>query len=527
MLKNVLQNVESGQRPIRYKSNSRNYTLQAHQTIVRNHMKTHHRLLIVHGTGSGKTLSSAHIAKDYLDSQNPKRMVIFVTPKAVQAQFIKSVSTVLSNKGGVYFATYDNLTNFLHKVQIARHESFKKVVDNAMIIADEAHYITEKTEKARVFYDIFKYADKVVLMTGTPIINGKVDDLLPYAKILNPSQTITKADLSPNFEKYFKCKISLYKVPENSSNFPVLQKTERFNFPLNNTQIAKVETNRLKKYAQRSWAFNRSLYSWRVFSQQNEPKFIKFLDIFKNRPYKTIVFFKEYVTLEKFAKFLQKNKIFFRRVTGKEQHKNTIIAKDDPRKRVVYLLTSSAKEGLDFKGVRTVIFMDYPWVPSNYNQIVGRARRYNSHVNLPTDQRNVKVYELAYSHPSKKTLNMRSLNILNSKRNLITNMLARLTTVSIEKLNCQRVSSPKTPKYVPLSVVPQTVIKPKSPQNNFGLARLFRTRVSSVPKTVKEKEMKRLNINKLFTLRQKSPEFLPKRETFGTNVLFLGKRKRS
>lgn len=511
MLKNVLANWESGKKPVRHTSNISNYRLQQHQTIVRNHMKTHKRLLIVHGTGSGKTLSSAHIAKDYLEG-NSKRIVIFTTPKAVQDQFIKSVSTVLSGKPGVYFTTHDNLVNFLNKFQLTRHETFKQIVEHAMIIADEAHYITDKTQKARVFYDIFKYADKVVLMTGTPIINGKPEDLLSYAKILNPTLTITKADMNQNFEKYFRCKISIYKVPQTSSNFPVLQKTERFTFPLNNNKISIVESNRLKKYAQRSWAFNRSLYSWRVFSQQNEPKFVKFLDIFKNRPHKTIVFFKEYVTLEKFAKFLQRHKIFFKRVTGREQRKNEIIARDPPSKKVVYLLTSSAKEGLDFKGVRTVIFMDYPWVPSNYNQIVGRARRYRSHMNLPSDQRNVKVYELAYSHPSKKTLNMRSLNILNSKRNLISKMLDKLINVSIEKLSCTRVSSPKTPRYVPSSQSVQNIQKPPKNLNNMGLKRLFR-----------EATMKPA------TIRTKTPVFSPKRGTFNINKLFspLGKRKRT
>ena len=103
---------------------------------------------------------------------------------------------------------------------------------------------------------------------------------------------------------------------------------------------------------------------------------------------------------------------------------------------MVYLLTSAAKEGLDFKGVRTMIFMDYPWVPSDYNQIVGRARRYKSHMMLPKDERNVKVYEFAYTHPTKKTLNVRSLNILSTKRARISAILDRLRLVSIEKQRC-------------------------------------------------------------------------------------------
>jgi superfamily II DNA/RNA helicase len=326
---------------------------------------------------------------------------------------------------------------------------------HALVVADEAHYITEKTEKARVFYDVIKNAKKVLLMTGTPIQNGLLTDLLPYAKILNPASTITSGDMS-SFEKFFECKVSVYKVPSNSSNFPRLLPTERINLPLSNNQVQLVSNERAKEYEKlrwtgrekklrpgmTGWAFNRPTYSYKVFGNSTEePKFTKFLEIFKRRPQKTIVFFKEYVTLNKFARFLDSKRIKYRRVTGKEKNKAEIIGRSRPDSKIVYLLTSSAKEGLDFKGVRTVMFMDYPWVPSNYNQIVGRARRYRSHVNLPNSDRNVKVYELAYTHGTKPTLNMRSLSILSNKRSKIESMIQRLVSVSIENRSC-RANSP-------------------------------------------------------------------------------------
>lgn len=460
MLKNLERNWLLRSRvPRSAPKNMKWYNLQGHQTTVRNHMKTHDRLLIVHGTGSGKTLSAAHIAKDYFNENPSKNIIIFITPAAVQEQFKRSVLSVLAGRPGIYFTTYTSLTTFLHKLYVSRRERLQQIMRHAMIIADEAHYITNKSEKARVF-ETLKHAEKVVLMTGTPIINGNIEDLLPYAQILNPTLTITKQNLGNDYEKYFKCKVSIYTTPENSKDFPKLLKTERFNFPLSNNQLGIVNAKRLNRYEwskwsgappgnrsrkRSGWAFNRALYSYKLFGGgATEPKFEKFLELYTQRPYKTIVFFKEYVTLRKFERFLKAHRIDYRKVTGEEKNKSNIIQRNAPNSKMVYLLTSAAKEGLDFKGVRTVMFMDYPWVPSDYNQIVGRARRFKSHMMLPNNQRNVRVYELAYSHPTKKTLNVRSLNILNTKRTRIAAILDRLRLVSIEQNRC--VASPRRPR---------------------------------------------------------------------------------
>lgn len=444
------------------------YTLQRHQSAVRSHMKTHDRLLVIHGTGSGKTLTAAHVAKDYFNMNAASNIVIFVTPKAVQVQFKKSVMSVLSQRPGIYFTTYESLTLFLHTLYTSRHETFKQIVSHAMIVADEAHYITDKTEKSRVFYDIFRSADKVLLMTGTPIINGNPEDLLPYARILNPTMSISRVDILKKFANFFKCKISIYKVPTNSVNFPTMLPSERREIPLTNNQMEVISKGREARSARGGWSSNRMLTSWRAFGNANEPKFEEFMKIFRERPYKIIVFFKQYVSLDLFAKFLDAKKIFYRRITGQNKNKSEIISKDDPTKRVVYLLTSSAKEGLDFKGVRTVIFMDYPWVPSNYNQIVGRASRYLSHASLPVNQRNVKVYNLMYKHNTKATINSRSLNILRNKRARINLMMQELMSISIEQTQCP--PDPVRPRV--LKPVPNRIVyranRIGSPNTNYA-----------------------------------------------------------
>jgi superfamily II DNA or RNA helicase len=566
----------------------KNYTLKAHQQRVRSFMNTHDRLLVVHGTGSGKTLSGSFIAKDYIDENPTEHIVIFVTPLAVQGQFKRSFSTVMPGARGVYFTTYQGLTTYLKKIYISRRETFKSLMKNCMIIADEAHYITEKTNISQVFYNVFKAADKVVLMTGTPIMNGEVTDLLPYAKILNPTSNIDKKNFKKNYTDYFKCKISIY-LDVNVSKFPNLLPTETIPIKFTNEQARKLNAYREAKYQSLAWtgsfrrghkpgggwAFNRNIYSSNIFGNKNEPKHEKFLNIYRSRPYKTIVFFRQYVTLEKFKSFLNKHRLKFKEISGKTQNKSELIKNDPPNSKMIYLLTSSAKEGLDFKGVRSVIFMDYPWVPSNYNQIVGRARRYESHINLPTADRNVKVYELMYTHPnsSKKTLNTRSMNLVVNKKTKTNSIIASLKNVSIETQRCPNgprrtrsvrtrsagQQSPNRLRVRPNRVVSlESVIKnAKSafatdpatgkeyhlaslnvPYNQplimkpVTLASMLRTRVRSAPKPKKQKTKPYspkggYGINVLFKKRnRRTKPFSPKRGGYGLNVLFKSNLKR-
>lgn len=462
---NVMQNWYSGTRSVRLKGNLGGPNLQSHQQMVVRHMDTHNRILAVHGTGSGKTLMSVHVAEHYLDKDPSKNIVIFVTPAVVQPQFKRTAELRLSGRPGVYFTTYDGLTNFLNRLYKSRHETVRSIVKHALIIADEAHYITEKTEKARVFYEVFSHADKVLLMTGTPIQNGELKDLRPYAQILNPRMEVPKV-LEPNFAtRYFRCKVSIYSVPSTNNRFPTLRPTQRVNIPLRQNQANAVGKTRAGRYnwssvigqlsssgnnsalTRRSgWAFNRNIYAKNVFPNLfSEPKFEKFYQIYRQRPYKTIVYFQQYVSMDRFKEFLKSRNIHFQEISGRANKTNKR-GINVANNRTVYLLTKAAKEGLDFKGVRSVIFMDYPWVPSDYNQIVGRARRFHSHVNLQPSNRNVMVYELAYTHQKPKTLNVRSLNILNTKRAKITHLMDQLRQVSIERNKGRCGSSPARPR---------------------------------------------------------------------------------
>lgn len=59
----------------------------------------------------------------------------------------------------------------------------------------------------------------------------------------------------------------------------------------------------------------------------------------------------------------------------------------------ILLTTASGSEGINLKYVRQVHIMEPYWNKVRVDQVIGRARRIESHKELPEDQRNVTVYE--------------------------------------------------------------------------------------------------------------------------------------
>jgi len=58
----------------------------------------------------------------------------------------------------------------------------------------------------------------------------------------------------------------------------------------------------------------------------------------------------------------------------------------------VFMITKTGAEGLDLKCVRQVHIMEPYWQPVLIDQVIGRAVRTNSHIKLPPQDRNVKVF---------------------------------------------------------------------------------------------------------------------------------------
>ena len=68
----------------------------------------------------------------------------------------------------------------------------------------------------------------------------------------------------------------------------------------------------------------------------------------------------------------------------------------------IILGSPSIKEGVSLKAVRYVHVLEPYWNKSRLEQVVGRASRFCSHINLPEEERDVKVYVYVAMHPDEQ-----------------------------------------------------------------------------------------------------------------------------
>ena len=76
--------------------------------------------------------------------------------------------------------------------------------------------------------------------------------------------------------------------------------------------------------------------------------------------------------------------------------------------------TRRLSEGIDLHNIRHVHIMEPWWNLSRLEQIIGRAIRHKSHINLPEDERNVEIYNYA-SLPPKDSNNKETIDIYKYK----------------------------------------------------------------------------------------------------------------
>ena len=173
-----------------------NLPLKAHQKKVVRFMRDHRGLLVVHGTGTGKTLTAVTISQCYLDD-NPTHKVVFIGPASLESNFKKE----LDNYGvtTLDIARHYKFYSFEKFLGLTKRRNLNKVVDdkdrgkmgwplnpinlkNSLLIIDEAHNSRNPmTATARAIEESSFTADKVLLLTATPFVNSMWD----YIPLIN------------------------------------------------------------------------------------------------------------------------------------------------------------------------------------------------------------------------------------------------------------------------------------------------------------------------------------------------------
>ena len=428
--------------------------LRPYQKRVMKYLNVNDRLLVYHKMGTGKTLTAVLCSQCFLD-ENPTKKVIVVSPASLIDNFKKGMSEYgnLRHKNKYEFYSIQMCTKAIRNGTL-------KCTGN-MVIIDEAHnYKTDikmKDDKIKagknVFegYKCFLNADKLLLLTGTPVYN-RPDDLTVYKVLLNyypKSPTIDYPQeyiRSTGYTRYLlkkkingimdavylykyqnidilKCKVSYHNF-QNDSDFPTrIDKLEQINMrPDYEKQYFKIlnevdgEQKKLipkvfKNYTPKNE--NQFLNLTRRATQNidNNVKLnakIAFVQNLINRYKKTNEKLpdKDKYKVVVYSQFIDhgiqliKNIIDVPSVTISGQTKvaerAAICDKYNKGLITVIFLTKAGGEGLDLKGTDSIILMEPTWNDNQSEQVIARAIRYKSHENRPENRRKVYVYRLAH-----------------------------------------------------------------------------------------------------------------------------------
>ena len=122
-------------------------------------------LLMVHGTGCGKTLAAVVASQCYLDKY-PRNSVVFISPASLINNFREELA---------YYGVNENKYSFFSFEKFYTAEKRGHPIDckNSLLIIDEAHNLrAAKSKRAHAILKCAYQAHKRLLLTATPFINS-------------------------------------------------------------------------------------------------------------------------------------------------------------------------------------------------------------------------------------------------------------------------------------------------------------------------------------------------------------------
>ena len=147
------------------------------QIKVVQYMDDHDSILVMHGTGTGKTLTAITTSQCYLD-QYPDRRVVFVGPASLATNFKKELVRYGLNSMDKYiFYSFDK---FFLETKAGRPID----LSNSFLIVDEVHNLRNPvSQKSKAIVNASWRADKIILLSATPFVNN-LEDFIPVINML-------------------------------------------------------------------------------------------------------------------------------------------------------------------------------------------------------------------------------------------------------------------------------------------------------------------------------------------------------
>lgn len=378
--------------------------LKPHQQAVVDYLDKQYGLLVYHSTGSGKTITALVVAV-----RNNKPTVIIGPKSSKKAFYDEMIKMKFDIPYEIY--SYKKMSN------IITGDSF--FFEGKTVIVDEAHHLRSDNYNNKFLFDALRIADKLILLTATPILNY-LSDIAPLVNAVSKNDDLSPDHDTFNFLFYNQGEITnvpllkkkltgyiSYYSNKSTKDYP-RTKTITTEIEMTNEQFEEYK-NYLYKHLEshdldisflRPAKRNIFLNVTRQLSNTIEgspdfPKYRIILDHIMDEPKPAIVYsnFLNNGTNPLMLLLIGEN-ISFKKISGTTSESRIMeIAKTyNEGKFDVLLISSAASEGLDLKNTRQIHVMEPHWNEAKIDQVVGRAIRYKSHESLKVEDRNVVIY---------------------------------------------------------------------------------------------------------------------------------------
>ena len=384
--------------------------LKKHQLSVSNQIVKERGVIAVHSVGTGKTLTAISTSQCLLNKEIIEHVIV-ITPTSLQKNFItQALQYGLTQKQLDTYYTFYTIQGISNAVEKGKAISPNK----SLIIIDEAHNL--RTIGGVRFDSIFKYtkkADKVLLLTATPLINYS-SDIINLTALATGEKPITEDKFNKMVEdknnselkKYIKGIFNFYIKDDNipDSNFPSKKILEIF-LPMEKTYLKTYEAieqgqeHKIDDFKGKNiHVFYNGLRRASNIIEKKSPKVEWIKEKINSDTESKYVIFSHFINMGivPVMKWLNKIKIPYAHVTGdlSIEERGEAVLKYNSDKIKVLFISKAGSEGLDLKNTRYIIIMESAWNENSIEQIIGRGVRYKSHESLPKSKHNVYIYRL-------------------------------------------------------------------------------------------------------------------------------------
>jgi len=457
--------------------------LRPSQDKVARYFSVHDALLLVWGTGCGKTIAALTISECYLD-QYYMDNVIVISPKSLIGNMKKEMVKYggkLSDR--YYFYSYEKF--------LALDKKNERVnCKNSLLIIDEVHNLRNfKGVKYEAVMKCAKRARKVLLLTATPMVNT-IRDFVSIINLLEKRYAIC-----PSYRGNFPTRLvrinkkDIIQIPEiyKKSNhfFPILDKSPKIGESMESYENSMYEISRYLKgkisYQSKCNSldfpdFKIHMYPVAMTYEYYElyKAALKDTSVMGEKPEAFLhgyrkalnkaglensyisnkvkvaldligdtqsVIYSNWLTfgIIPITHLLDEKNITYAVISGKITKEGRELAVKNFNKgtKQVLVITKAGGEGIDLKGVRNIVILDPTWNPASMEQIMGRGIRYKSHVHLPLNERMVDIWNMVLVEPGVtnvkdgETADVGMYEIIKRKQRLTTMVENMLKKISI------------------------------------------------------------------------------------------------